>query len=358
MLFGAKGGCQQCSCVPCDACTRTCTEPHTGTAFQTVYHIYGLGEEIGNPSDGYLSASGDVDTSDPYDGMDGFGPWYQEVSGSFTISSATTRFPCAVVVSFWRNSFPLGPVGVPPPPSSLTLNRIRVSVSALSETGVYAGGQLIEPGGSYDFSDAIPSVTGSGDQSGGDPHSGIGSISVSAECGNKIALFTISGRVEWNTKKRQHVVYGKVRECYEEGSPCGTACSGSAPPSTLYVTISNYTSDFRDYLGLPVSGSDVNGTYVVERVPYNCDSWIAKVGTRCTVTGTQVLSINFSQPGLLVAINYENSMCIFPLLLIVNPADITAPICGSTYSSSGTSTVIRHYLTPTITGSFDWKIEA
>ena len=220
MLLGGKGGCQQCSCVPCDACTRTCTNPHTGTAFSTVYHYYVLGSEAGNTSDGYLTASGDVDTSDPYDGMDGTGPWYQEVSGSFTFSPTQTRLPCVVRVSFWRNSFPLGPTTVPPPSSTLTGNVITVECAS---GAVRVGDHTVNAGETYTTGLTVPSVTGAGDQSGADPRSYDGSVSVSPACDS--ATFTIKARIDWNTKKRQQILYGIVRECYEVGTPCATACT-------------------------------------------------------------------------------------------------------------------------------------
>ena len=77
-------GCSPCCGPTCEVCTRTCTEPHTGTEFEVVYTRFFEGVEVGNPSDGYLSATGDNDTSDPYNGMDGTGPWFQQVGGGFS----------------------------------------------------------------------------------------------------------------------------------------------------------------------------------------------------------------------------------------------------------------------------------
>ena len=370
MLLGGKGGCQQCSCVPCDDCTRTCTEPHTGSAFETVYTYYVLGAEEGNTSDGYLTATGDNDTSDPYDGMDGTGPWYQEVSGSFTLSSSTTRFPCSVAVSFWRSTFTLGAVGVPPPSSTLTLNRIRVSVSSLSETGVYAGNQLIAPGGSYDFSDAIPVVSGSGDRSAADPRSFSGTISVTPECANKTAMFTISARVEWNTQKRQHIVYGIVRECYEVGTPCATVCSGSPSPSSVYLTISNYT-------GPTPSGAAVNGTYVLDRVKNYCEWYLGPWAWGCLPPGwssqyyggSDGVSAYMGVGGPTITasswqtISGECRVLVLWINTYYNPTSLSS-FCGPGIFGSGTNGVVLLGTSFPVTssdivsGSFDWKIES
>lgn len=373
MLLGGKGGCQQCSCVPCDACTRTCTNPHTGTAFSTVYTRYAAGSEAGNPSDGYLSATGDNDTSDPSDGMDGTGPWYQEVSGSFTLSSSTTRYPCAVRVSFWRNTYTLGPIGVGSAPSSaLTLNRIRVSVSSSSETGVFSGNQYIAPGGSYDFSDGISVVSGSGDRSASDPRSFSGTMSVTPECANKTAMFTISARVEWNTKKRQHIVYGIVRECYEEGSPCGTACSGSAAPNTIYVKVSNFSGD----VGKRTDGTslDYNGTYALDRDVGLCNTYYGQWEFGCSKSnnplgeslGTMRLAAWVDGTGAHVSM-YRTALfsgvCRAQQLLI--EPTFANPFCGSGVLGSGTNGKIYIDVTgfPTFdgtlaSGSFDWEISA
>lgn len=267
MLLGGKGGCQQCTCVPCDPCERTCTNPHTGTAFEAVYTRYFEGAEDGNVSDGYLSATGDSDTSDPYDGMDGTGPWFQQVAGTFTLDSSTTRHPCSVTVSFWRNNYVLGASTIPPPATTTTMNRIRVSVSASSGTGVFVEGALVGVGETVDLNMSIPLVTGGGDQSANDPESYSGSATVTPQCHNKTAIFTIEGRVEWDVKKRQHVVYGLVRECYEAASPC--SCPSGPFNEELYVEVSGFTDEYN----LGIDPNEVNGTYVAERWPFWCDTW-------------------------------------------------------------------------------------
>jgi hypothetical protein len=271
MLLGGKGGCQQCTCVPCDACTRTCQNPHTGDAFEAVYTRYFEGAEDGNVSDGYLTASGDSDTSDPYDGMDGNGPWFQQVAGEFTLDPSTTRHPCGVTVSFWRNNYTLGASTIPPPATTTTMNRIRVSVSALSETGVFVEGDLIGVGQTVDLNMSIALVTGSGDQSANDPKSYEGGVTVTPQCHNKTATFTISGRIEWNVKKRQHILYGLVRECYQEASPC--SCPSGPFNEELYVEVSGFTDEYN----LGIDPDQVNGTYVAERFLW-CDFWVFEHG--------------------------------------------------------------------------------
>jgi hypothetical protein len=264
MLLGGKGGCQQCTCVPCDACTRTCQNPYTGTEFKPVYTRYFEGVEAGDPSDGYLSASGDSDTSDPYNGMDGSGPWSQQVSGSFTLDSTQTRFPCRVTISFWRNQYGVGVQSIPPPSTALTFQGVFVTVTS---GAVRVGDQVIMPedGEVQITTISIPLVTGSGDQSANDPLRYEGGISVTPTC--ESASFSIRATITWNTQRRQHVLYGLVRECYEEGTPCATFCNGSPAPEVLYVTISNYTGPVKD------SPYVVEGTYVLERIANTCDAY-------------------------------------------------------------------------------------
>ena len=248
MLLGGKGGCQQCTCVPCNPCERTCTNPHTGTAFEAVYTRYFEGAEDGNVSDGYLTATGDSDTSDPYDGMDGNGPWFQQVAGEFTLDPSTTRHPCSVTVSFWRNNYVLGAATIPPPATTTTMNRIRVSVSASSGGGVFVEGADVAIGATRDIITTIPLVSGSGDQSANDPRTYNGSATVTPECHNRTTIFTIEARIEWSVKKRQHVVYGLVRECYDyPPGPCDSLCSGGGKPATLYVTLTSLSFTNAEY---------------------------------------------------------------------------------------------------------------
>lgn len=362
MLLGGKGGCQQCTCVPCDACTRACTNPHSGGAFEAVYTRYFEGIEAGNVSDGYLSASGDSDTSDPYDGMDGTGPWYQQVSGGFTINSTQTRHPCMVRVSFWRNNYTLGAATIPPASSALTFQGVFVTVTSGS---VIVNNRAIVPAdGEVQISGvSIPLVSGGGDQSANIPRFYDGSISVAPQCDS--ATFSIRARIEWNIKKRQHVLYGLVRECYEEGTPCATFCSGSPPPDVLYLTISNYTGP------VPDSGS-VEGTYVLDRVSNYCDWYVGGWYWSCrpqgwpTFGGTDDVS---AAKDIITASSWQSisGECKILTLWINTPYNPTTinSYCGTGVLGSGTNGVVLfHTRWPApipadiVSGSFDWELEA
>jgi hypothetical protein len=346
MLLGGKGGCQQCTCVPCDPCTRTCTNPHTGTAFEAVYTRYFEGAEDGNTTDGYLTASGDSDTSDPYDGMDGNGPWFQQVAGTFTLEPSTTRHPCRVTVSFWRNNYVLGAATIPPPATTTTMNRIRVIVSASSETGVFVEGTYVAIGDTLDLNVTIPLVTGGGDQSTNDPRTYNGSATVTPECHNKTAIFTVEARLEWNVKKRQHVVYGLVRECYEDENPCLTFCSGDPANDVLYLTISNV----RDTNGNPFI-TFFEGTYAVDRTPQTCQQYFSPTPYPCHFT------------------SYVDEILIDPLYILFGGGDGQTcyqllkvshglNLCNSGVLGTGTGTVLSVDGTSYNYGSFEWKIES
>jgi hypothetical protein len=364
MLLGGKGGCQQCTCVPCDPCTRTCQNPHTGTAFEAVYTRFFEGAEAGNTSDGYLSASGDSDTSDPYDGMDGTGPWFQEVSGSFTLDSTQTRFPCRVLVSFWRNNYVLGAATIPPASTALTFEGVFVEVSS---GAVVVGDTLIVPAdGEVQITGAsIPLVSGSGDQSTNDPRFYDGSISVVPQC--QSASFSIRAKIEWNTQKRQHVLYGLVRECYEEGTPCATFCSGSPPPDTIYLTISNITLSG----GASIAG--LAGTYAMSRVPWSC-SWYEYVNNTSGVneyfTCTPGLIGGGPRTGLKRDVTVGSTVT--PIKVSFSWLDATnGPICGSGVIKSGTGMSLSvtlddtNFTTPfsadgvnPMTATCNWVLEA
>ena len=364
-------GCSPCCGPTCEQCTRTCTEPHTGDPFEVVFTRFFEGVEVGNPTDGYLTATGDSDTSDPYDGMDGSGPWFQQITGGFTLNSTQTRFPCRVLVSFWRNNYTLGAATIPPASTALTSNKIYVTVSA---GAVIVGDRIIVPADGEVHIDglSIPLVTGGGDQSGNIPRFYEGSVSVAPQC--ESASFSIRARIEWNTQKRQHVLYGLVRECYEEGTPCATFCSGSAPPDTIYVTISNYTGPSAE----AYNGSEVfNGTYVLDRVPNTCSfyrgSWAsgclncsgasnplaACIGVNGIVAyaeGTTALRVGFWKWA-------DFSSACRTIGLGISKA-ATNPFCGSGVIASGTDgVVVMDMLLPwtagdEVSGSFDWEIEA
>ena len=365
MLLGGKGGCQQCTCVPCDACTRTCQNPYTGTEFEAVFTRYFEGAEAGNPSDGYLTATGDSDTSDPYDGMDGSGPWFQQITGGFTLNSTQTRFPCRVLVSFWRNQYGVGVQSIPPASTALTSNKIYVTVSA---GAVVVGDRIIVPadGEVHIEGLSIPLVTGGGDQSGNFPRFYDGSVSVAPAC--ESASFSIRARIEWNTQKRQHVLYGLVRECYEIGTPCATFCDGDPPNDVLYLTISNYTGPE------PASGSP-NGTYVLERVPNYCDAFLGgwlwgcnpyesvinlPISNRGGYDDTRATK-NFISAGSWQIINGE---CKILLLVAYSNYSVSKSYCGTGVLHSGTGTIYVHTRLwgalpeDIVSGSFDWEIEA
>ena len=370
MLLGGKGGCQQCTCVPCDACTRTCQSPHTGGAFETVYTRYFESVEAGNPSDGYLSASGDSDTSDPYDGMDGSGPWYQQVSGTFTINSTQTRHPCRVTVSFWRNNYTLGAATIPPASTALTSQAVYVTVTS---GAVIVGDRVIVPAdGEVQITGiSIPLVSGGGDQSTNIPRFYDGSISVAPQC--ESATFSIRARIEWNTKKRQHVLYGLVRECYEE-TPLDNCCAaGLSLPNELYVTISNYTGP----VGQRADGTslDYNGTYVLTRQPGFCDFYVGEWEFSCSISsnplgeslGTQKITTSLAagSAGYIVFFYRTaqfSGVCRSQGLHILSPT--TTTFCGAGVIASGTNGEIYMDFTQfpftgtRVSGSFDWEIEA
>jgi hypothetical protein len=364
MILGG-GQCQKCKCIPCDPCAKECTEPHTGDAFEVVYTRYFEGAEAGNTTDGYLTATGDSDTSDPFDGMDGDGPWYQRVSGGFTFSPTGTRLPCSIRVSFWRNSYTLGPNTVPPPAATLTENTIEVIVD--EGALVTPDGTVITPADGVVGVSSVPLVAAGGDASTADPRSGGGTVSFYPKCNNVETTFTVRATIRWNTKQRQHVLYGLVRECYEEGTPCGTFCDGDPAPDTLYVTISNYT-------GLePDSPYVVEGTYVVERFPPGiCNSfngvWPAEGGCQF---GPIVLSSNTNNyvfinvtPSTLELMHATKSggQCVSIRLVAPLPED---RVCGADLPLSGTNGVAyqANFASPsdatyttTVRGAFDWEI--
>ena len=389
MLLGGKVGCQQCTCVPCDACTRTCQNPHTGTAFEAVYTRYFEGAEDGNPSDGYLSATGDSDTSDPYDGMDGTGPWFQQVAGTFTLDSSTTRHPCSVTVSFWRNNYVLGAATIPPPATTTTMNRIRVSVSASSGTGVFVEGAYVAIGDTLDLNVTIPLVTGGGDQSTNDPRTSDGTATVTPQCHNRTAIFTVEARLEWNVKKRQHVVYGLVRECYEIGTPCSNYCgTGVAVPDELYVTLTSLSlTNATGWSGGSAAMATFNSALaaidgvaiVLDRVPGFCTLWNTTLRSSDAFSWSGTLCSLFVQydsyAGLLylyAPVNYAPSGNVIPLggcneALVVSFAIAVACISGTAFYDDGAVSSSSNARVTSDFGSYggflmdastDWVIES
>jgi hypothetical protein len=372
MLLGGKGGCQQCTCVPCDACTRTCQNPHTGTAFEPVYTRFFEGVEVGNPTDGYLSASGDNDTSDPYNGMDGTGPWFQRVSGGFSVGGAgdtSTRFPCTYRVSFWRNSYTLGAGTIPPASTALTENVIEVIVS----TGalVFPDGRVVTSADGPVALGTVPLVSGGGDASTSDPRSYEGTVSVAPQCMNSETIFTLRATIRWNTQKRQHVLYGIVRECYEEGTPCSSYCSGGSPPVALYLDISNLsvTGESPGQFAYPsvsfIDGmkSFLNGSFVLDRTPNFCDGWVgAADGGECAGIFGPSVSFRAWKAGVTVGVSFgRGNTCRYGAVFVGNiPSSSQVPICNGFYYS-GTGTVIYAVMSgdgpdKTFIGSFDWTL--
>lgn len=363
MILGG-GQCQKCKCVPCDPCEQECTEPHTGDAYEVVYTHYNLGVQAGNLSDGYLTASGDNDTSDPLDGMDGNGPWYQQIEGGFSFGPSVTRNPCTIRVSFWRNNFTLGPTVFPPPAATLTLEEVTVTCASGK---IFVGDTVLEEGQTYTYTGSIPLVAGGGDKSEDDPRTFEGTLAIQPVC--REASFEVNARIEWNTKQRQHVLYGVVRECYEEGTPCATFCSGSPPPANLYLTISNYT-------GPALASGTPNGTYVLDRVPNYCNWYLGNWSWGCRASPLDVnleasngdVSAYMDSNAHITAGSWQivGGDCRLLELWVntwYNPTTLTS-FCGTGVLASGTNGVVLLGTAIPVTsgdivsGSFDWEISA
>jgi len=381
MLFGGNSGsCGGCGCKSCQECTRTCTEPHTGTAFETVYTLYFEGAEAGNPTDGYLDATGDSDTSDPYDGMDGDGPWSQTVSGTFTLTKATTRYPCYFVASFWRSNFVLGANTTPPPSAALTSQTITVTNlgPGVLVHGEYEYIKELQPGESYTYNAGIPLVAGAGDQSNNYPRIASGRIAWRQKCVNETVSFTVSAEISWSVKKRQHVLYGLVLECYQEpgSDPCSTFCDGSPAPDSLYLTISGLSHATLTDISV------FNGTYVVDAVDRS--RGICNMYTGTFSTGTclgapnvfgpvdagygranvnigsylNVLGRTLSDPSI-YANRIMNGLCY--LVVLECGVGLDANVCNTT-SGTGTARVFMYLLSngqaADYTMSFSWSLSS
>lgn len=360
-------GCQ--CCGTCDACTAECTNPHTGSAFAPVFTKYTLGVQAGNLTDGYLTAEGDNDTDDPVDGMDGSGPWYQRVSGGFTLGGPTpsTRLPCSVRVSFWRTSSPLGASSPPGPSTALTENTIEVIVS--SGALVFPDGRVVT---SADGAVAVSSVPSVG--SSADPRIGEGTVSFASQCWNVETIFTVRATIRWNVQKRQHTLYGIVRECYEVGTPCATVCSGSPPPSTLYLTISNVNvtagpSGAPSVAAINTIANDwiENKTWVMDRVANYCQMWETSFLNYGPCSGAHAYLSEWSD-GIVrftagIQTDIEGRGCYGASIGFRSNLTSTPPlpICSS-YSQTGTGGIIRLLSSGGVdydyTGTFDWKVES
>lgn len=359
MLLGGSSPCQQCGCVSCQTCTRTCTEPHTGAAFAKVFTNYVSGVEAGNLTDGFLTASGDNDTSDPPDGMDGSGPWMQQISGGFSDGGSYgggTRFPCTYRFSFWRSTRQLG-INNPAPSTALTENVIELTVTAGAI--VYPDGTVVTPASGAVALGTVPLVSGGAGAV--DPHTGEGSVSFALQCQNVETTFSIQARIRWNVQKRQHTLYGIVRECYEVGTPCATFCSGSAPPSSVYFNVSNATN------------SAINGSYVIDRVANFCTGYYGYVDTGCTKLETlggieDIFSINQNVPNIVSADELTvrgyfvwrdgSGVCQVRAFSIPRPSGATWSYCGTGSLFSGTGANLFTLGGATSVGTFDWSVTA
>jgi len=365
MLLGGSSPCQQCGCVSCQTCTRTCTEPHTGAEFEKVFTNYFEGVENGNPTDGFLTATGDNDASDPYDGMDGSGPWMQEVGGGFSDGGSYgggTRFPCTYRFSFWRSTRQLG-INNPAPSTALTENVIELTVSAGAV--VFPDGTVITPADGTVVLASVPLVSGGAGAV--DPRTNDGTVSFALQCQNVETTFSVTARIRWNVQKRQHTLYGIVRECYEEGTPCATFCSGNPPPASLYLTISNYT-------GPTLASGTPNGTYVLDRVPNYCNWYLGNWGWGCLASplnvnleaGNDDVSAYMDSNARITANSWQiiNGDCRLLVLWVntsYNPITLTS-FCGTGVLASGTNGVVLLATAIPVTsgdivsGSFDWEI--
>jgi hypothetical protein len=372
MILGG-GQCQKCKCIPCDPCEQECTNPHTGDAYEVVYTLYSLGVEIGNTTDGYLTASGSRDEDDPYDGMDGSSPWYQQVEGGFSFGPSVTRNPCTVRVSFWRSTRTLGPTVFPPPAATLTVSKVTVSCTA---GRIRFGENVISEGESQDFDVTFPLVAGTGDQSADDPRSAEGTFEVSPLC--REASFSITARIEWTTSNRLHTLYGLVRECYEIGTPCAEFCDGDPAPDEIYLTISNLeVTAFDEYDSVTYSPEQLdstkeylNSTFVLPRTENFCGSFAgafsapptsANLESCDSLSGGTALSIEVSQAFKQIYIRIavgRGNLCAWAIVMKASMLDGMFPICGTAYIESGQGTDIA-FIGPspaTYVGSFDWEI--
>jgi len=212
---------------------------------------------------------------------------------------------------------------------------------------------------------SIPLVSGGAGSV--DPRTNDGTVSFSLQCQNVATTFSIQARIRWNVQKRQHTLYGVVRECYEDdtgGGPCATFCDGSPSNDVLYLTVSNYTGPE------PASGSP-NGTYVLERVPGLCDffrgGWLwgcnplegyssYRGGDDETRAWRSYIAANSWQ--------IINGECKILLLDADIDPSVNTSYCGTGVLHSGKGKVYVHTRVwgalpeDIVPGSFDWKIEA
>jgi hypothetical protein len=299
--------------------------------------------------------------------MDGSGPWSQQVSGSFTLDSTQTRFPCRVTVSFWRNQYGVGVQSIPPPSTALTFQGVFVTVTS---GAVRINDRVFVPAdGEVQITTvSIPLVSGGGDQSTNDPHQYEGGISIAPQC--QSASFSIRATITWNTQRRQHVLYGLVRECYEEENPCAATCAVglNPPPDEIYLTISDI--DVPDTLSPFGTFNDqyafLNQTFVLSRQPGICTAWTGTArGGECDPpfapgVGITVYANNTSGAGIVAVGVGRGNGCLGGVAFRIAFSGAPLPICGE-WSRSGTSTDISRNEPAiggliTYTGSFNWSI--
>jgi hypothetical protein len=299
----------------------------------------------GLATDGYLTFSGDEDNP----AFIGDGPFHQAIGGTFDLNSSQTRFPCSLTVSFWRTVAPIDAT------TNLGLTGNTVTFTCVTgQFQISPEGVVLNPGESYTFSPAVPQVA----LLSGDPHSAAGTFGGFALCDN--TQVAVQARLDWSSPERMHVLYGIVRECYEEENPCVEECSGSGVPDVLYITISNYTGPTPD-------GTTLNGTYVVDRMPGNCYWWHGVSNDDCLQTPS-TLKWNYLYPNefalrfgrLFSGVCHGVGFTIF--------TQVSWDLCLRGVIATGTNGTTKiaafsgGYSVPMtgspFTNSFDWKIEA
>jgi hypothetical protein len=312
------------------------------------------GAVSGRLTDGYLTASGNFDAD--MNGMSGSGPYYQQVGGKFYLDSVQNRFPCSLTVSFWRNTFTSSD---PPASAELTDNRVRITCLA-GQFAIQGGTLLLNPGEYYEFVGGIPlSATG-------DPRSATGTYSGFATCDN--TQVSIQARIEWNVQPRVHVLLGIVRECYEEGNPCATACSGSQSPNALYLRLSGSVT-----LTGTLDISRLHGTYIANRTPNLCKSYFSWITGECSsgyfltqgsvaVNHGDTFNVSEVDGALGFSVPFFNStgVCSHVGFGLVDSRLLTP--CGPGTIATGSAAWVwapaAYYATESSTGTLNWEVSS